>query len=220
MKKIVFLIAIQLLIVSCGGKNDTPAPAPAPEVPKPSGVAVLKTPSNNQVCTENPVVFKWEDVEYATSYVLYILNSDGTVYKELSQSGLMQTVTLPKGKSFSWKVTAKNEKGETSSETRSFVTEGEAIVNFVPTASIAFNKSDKTASISFYDNDNDQLTYTIYYATENSFSASTILQEHSNKTISSGKTVTLTTLDFNKKIWLKVLVTDAKGNKSEAIGSF
>lgn len=218
MKKIILLIAVQLMVVSCGGKKDTPAPTP--ETPKPSSSSELVTPLNNQVCTENPVTFKWGKVEHATSYILSILNANGTNYEDFTLSNSEKTVNLPKGKSFSWKVTAKNEKGETVSETRSFITEGESVANFVPTALIKIDGSSKSVAISFYDNDEDNLTYTLYYATSNSFSDKDIVKEHSKIAVSSGKTITLKSLDFSKKFWLKVVVIDDKGNKSETIGSF
>lgn len=218
MRKIVLLIAVQLLVVACGGKKDTPAPAP--ETPKPASSSELVTPLNNQVCTESPVTFKWGKVEHATNYILSILNANGTSYKEFTLSDSEKTVNLPKGKSFSWKVTAKNEKGETVSETRSFITEGEAVANFVPTALIKIDGDSKSVAISFYDNDKDSLTYTLYYATNNSFSKKDIVKGHDKVVISSGKIVTLKELDFGKKFWLKVVVIDDKGNKSETIGSF
>lgn len=218
MRKLVLLIVLQLAIIACGGKESTPTPTP--ETPKPLGKAVLKTPSNNQICTENPVTFKWEAVEHATTYVLTVLNADGTKHKESSIANLEETISFPKGKSFSWKVIAKNKQGETTSETRSFITEGESLVNFVPTASIEMNDKDKTINISFYDEDKDKLTYTVYYTTNNSFSDKDILEEHSKVIISSGKTITLKNLDFSKKFWLKVLIIDDKGNQSEAISGF
>lgn len=218
MRRIILLIVLQLVIIACGGKEDTPTPTP--EAPKPSGKAVLKTPSNNQICTENPVTFKWEAVEHATTYVLTVLNADGTKHKESSISNLEETISFPKGKSFSWKVIAKNKQGETTSETRSFITEGESLVNFVPTASIEMNDKDKTINISFYDEDKDKLTYTVYYATSNSFSEKDILKEHNKVVTSSEKIITLKTSGFSKNFWLKVLVIDDKGNQSETISGF
>lgn len=218
MRKIVLLIAVQLMVVSCGGKKDTPVSEP--ETPKPTGFSELVTPLNNQVCTESPVAFKWGKVEHATSYILSILNANGTNYEDFTLSNSEKTVNLPKGKSFSWKVTAKNEKDETVSETRSFITEGESVVNFVPTALIKIDGDSKSVAISFYDNDKDKLTYTLYYATSNYFSEKDIVKEHNKIEASSGKTVTLKELDFSKKFWLKVVVIDEKGNKSETISSF
>ncbi|WP_318308504.1 hypothetical protein [Flagellimonas crocea] len=111
------------------------------------------------------VLFTWESTANATSYLLEVFDGD-VVVNSIRASRTDTEATLDKGKSYTWTITAENTAGQTTSDTMSFTTPGEAIANYAPYAaeiSTTFNIETSELEISWVgsDKDNDPLVYDI-----------------------------------------------------------
>ena len=160
------------IIFSCskGESNDIEETVLSwPEIP------VGELPANAETCSDFEAVpgetdkatifFSWSAAENATSYLVKVLES-GTEVGSTTVTATTTELTLEKGKSYSWSITAKNKLGETQSNTFSFTTPGEPIGNFAPYAaeiSVDLNESNDELAISWMgnDEDGDSLTYDV-----------------------------------------------------------
>lgn len=170
-KKYVFLLLIMGLS-SCGGSDSSD---PGPDEPNFPGKAQGTLPVNGEPCSEfeevleDPskasIFFKWTSAEFARDYELMVFEGQSEVLRETFTS-LETSIILDKGKSYSWSVTARNDEGETLSDTFSFTTPGEPVGNYAPYAAeitISFNTATSEMSLSWIgsDEDGDSLTYDI-----------------------------------------------------------
>lgn len=169
------LLLCTAIISSCSKGEPTNPKEPEEPVQALPEMPVGELPANAETCSDFEAVpgktdkatifFSWSASENASSYLLEVFESN----TEVSSATVTDTtaeLTLEKGKSYSWTVTAKNTLGETPSNTFSFTTPGEPIGNFVPYAAeiaIAFNENNGELAISWVgnDEDGDALTYDV-----------------------------------------------------------
>jgi len=113
MRSFIKLVALAIVISSCGGKDNSPAP-PQPEV-KELGAFNLVFPDNNLICTEGEdtgndevsINFMWTESANATAYDLEITNQDSGAKINETSTTTSKTAVLPKGAQFTWTITAK-----------------------------------------------------------------------------------------------------------------
>ena len=132
-------------------------------------------PVNGEPCSEfEPIpndetkvfiLFKWNAAQNTINYKLDVLLNNQQV-ASATVAGLETTVTLDRGKTYTWTVTSKNEFGATESDTYSFTTPGLADGNYAPYAaeiSTEFNTSAQLLTVTWIgtDEDNDLLTYDV-----------------------------------------------------------
>jgi hypothetical protein len=160
----IFLAVCILGLYACGKSEDGITDKEPTQIPA-QAQGIL--PENGEPCADIEAVsgeplkvavhFQWTAVEFAETYELRVLEAQNEVYNDTFTS-LEVTVTLDRGKSYFWSITAKNEYGETESNTFSFTTPGEAIGNYVPYAaviSVAFNTTTSEMEVSWVGNDED-----------------------------------------------------------------
>lgn len=214
MKKIVFYLAIFLLIFSCGrsGGGDTPVDT---SVKAP----LLSYPSDSQLCTEIPITFTWASSANATKYVITInkmVNGQQTQILQQTTTSLSLAVSaLDKGTLYNWNVQAVGSSNSATSSSQQFQTESVATTNhapFAPTATAPldggnYSVATGSASWSCTDPDNDTLTYDLYLGT-----SSTALTAVA--TGISAKNYSFTGLTVGTTYYWKVFATDSHSNKT------
>jgi hypothetical protein len=170
------LLICLTILYSCSSEssndsNETDIENPATLPGKPVGIL----PINAETCsdfeevpgeTDKAIIyFSWSVADNASSYVMEVFESGSKV--NTSTVGTTSTkLTLDKGKSYSWTVTAINQDGENTSNTFSFITPGQPISNFAPYAaeiSVDFDSANHEMTITWVgsDEDNDPLTYDV-----------------------------------------------------------
>ena len=221
MKNYLYLLVLILIISACGGSDsDTPPPVTPPINEAPS-TPVLSYPSDELLCTENPLEFMWnastDPNGDAISYELQTATNDSFSenVQNATTSSIKHSLSLLKGKAYYWRVRAKDSKNAYSSyaTTRKYFTEGEGVSNHVPYAPIlispelnaSINTSTVDLSWSASDVDNDPLTFDVYFGTSNNPSK---VLENSDKT-----TYTASITAGNTYYW-KIVVKDDKGGET------
>lgn len=175
-QKVKYLASILLIIstfVSCdkGSDSDTEK-----QIEKPLPTKVQGTlPANGEPCSDFELVpnddskvsilFKWNASQNAVNYDLVVKEGAQEAAKT-TVGALEASLTLDKGKTYSWTVTAKNETGNTISDTYSFTTPGQAIGNYAPYAAeitLNFNTTNHILNVVWVaeDEDGDALNYDI-----------------------------------------------------------
>ena len=223
MKKFLYLAIMGIVIWSCGGGGDDPAPTPPAENNAPTTPTTIY-PANNELCIDNSVNFQWNastDADGdAISYVVEISenNSFSPISQTKTTSATSISVSLEKGVAFYWRVRAKDsqDSSENSSQNQ-FYTEGDGISNHTPfapelvapTLNATITTTTTTLEWSATDLDAaDTLTYDVYFGTD---------ADPATKT---GDNITATTLDVTTpsapNYYWKVVVKD--GNGAETIG--
>ena len=177
MKKISLFILSLTLLVSCssgGDEEDTQTP---PTIPG------LVYPTNNLVCIDNVVEFKWNassDAQNdAITYQLDVATDNAFTKNVVTSTTTMlsKSLSLEKGKFYYWRVKAidsKNKAGEYTS-VYTFFTENQGIVNHLPfipeiktpVLHSSISGSSTTLSWTAVDADNDNLLYDVYLGTSN-----------------------------------------------------
>lgn len=115
--------------------------------------------------TKVAILFKWNTAQYVVNYELEVLLGNEQIATTMV-GGQEATVTLDRGKTYTWTVTSKNEFGTTESDTYSFTTPGLAEGNYAPYAAeinTEFNTSAQLLTVNWIgaDEDNDLLTYDV-----------------------------------------------------------
>ena len=182
--KIIFLLLIYLLVISCGGSGDEPI---SPEIKAPDGVA-LSLPSNNTICedgtnvttTTSDVVFTWAVANNTDSYELSITNlvTNIVATKTIAHPTATTTVSLTRGMPYKWQITSKSTKTSKTgvSSSNKFYLAGAGITSYAPfpatiTAPIFGSvvtptNSKVTLSWSGSDPDSSVLTYEVFIDTD------------------------------------------------------
>ena len=225
MKRKIIILAVLIVSTFCiscgGGGDDTPSPTPTPTptpIAKP-GAVNLVAPSNGAVCIDG--VFTWNLAKDASSYVLTIFNKDNTVYDTNTTSLTTKTIgNLPKSKSFTWQVTAKNNSGESVSPKWSASTPGEAIVNYIPTIAIEFDIAADSVTLMANDVDGDSLTYDFYSSSDNNFTIDERVITNEAITINQSEVISNIGFVTGQTLWVKVVVRDVNNNESATIKSY
>jgi len=146
MKNLVYLLLIFFFINGCS-KNDSVnplptapvAPAPIPEI----GEMNLELPENNKNCETGSinldkanVEFKWKAANNATKYEIQVNDLlDGKTTKFSDVVGTSKTISLIRGKSYSWNIIASNAGSKiVTSAVWKFYLSGDGKANRAPTA--------------------------------------------------------------------------------------
>ena len=170
-----------MVIWSCGGDGDDPPPPPENQAPS---TPTTIYPANNELCIDNAVNFQWNastDPEGdAITYTIEV--SENSAFSSITHtqttSSTSLSISLNKGISFYWRVTAKDSKDLSSdaSSSNGFYTEGEGVSNYAPfspvlvapTLGVTVTADSVTLMWTADDVDTtDTLTYDVYFGTEN-----------------------------------------------------
>ena len=216
MKQFIAILAISTVIWSCGGGGggDDPPPATnnAPSTPS------LVEPTNNLLCIDNTVVFRWNaatDPEGdAITYQIQISknNQFTQIVQTLNGSETTRSISLEKGIAYYWRVKAMDTKNASSSysSTFQFYTEGEGVTNHLPFSpelvnpvlNTAVQEATTTLEWTASDVDGDPLTFDIFFDTVN---------PPTTKVGDNQSTTTLdVALDPSTNYYWKVVVKDTK----------
>lgn len=224
MRKIVHLVSISLLFLSCGGGgSDGPAPTPEPTNTAPTAPS-LAAPTNSLLCINNVVNFEWTaSTDAENNPIVYQLQiaTDNQFVQIVSTSDVSsrtQAVTLDKGKAYYWRVKATDSKNASSaySGTFSFYTEGAAVANHLPflpeliQPEINATFSGTSATLKWFASDadaTDVLTYDVYLGTTN---PPTVKVAENSTTLTFGAT----SLQAATQYYWKVVVKDNKGGET------
>lgn len=213
---------VSLVLISCGGGGNDPAPAPEPKNTAPT-VPLLISPLANKLCISNIVSFEWGiSIDAEKNPIVYQLqiatdNQFAQIVSTSEITNLTQTVTLEKGKAYYWRVKSIDSKNASSaySSTNSFYTEGVAVSNHIPfipqmlspTNNSTISGTSTTLKWSGSDMDvNDVLSFDVYLGTE----ANPTTKIIDNKTVTSYDA----TLQATKIYYWKVVVRDNKGGET------
>lgn len=181
MRKYLFVFCSALLLISCGGGDDTSDAVTENKAPSsPSLVA----PENNLLCIDNTVAFQWNAASDpdsdAVRYQIEVAKDNQ--FKEIDFTNSVTTVAksilLEKGVRYYWRVKAidsKNLSGNYSSVFQ-FYTEGVGLINHLPFApslvkpELSSVVNDNSIVLEWNASDvdaNDVLTYDVYFGTTN-----------------------------------------------------
>ena len=225
MKKYLFIPLVVLTSISltfCGGSGggDDPPPTPQPPVNKAPSATSQSEPTNNLLCIDNDISFKWSastDPDGDTvSYEIQIATDNQITQnvQNFTSTTTSTSISLDRGVAYYWRIRAKDSKGATSSYSSifNFYTEGDGVSNHLPfspsivtpnlneviqttTTTLQWDASDVDTS--------DTLTFDVYFDTVNP--PTTIVSENqTTKTFD-------TSLESAKTYYWKVVVKDDKG---------
>lgn len=217
MKKISLFILSLTLFSSCSSGGDEGDAQTPPTIPS------LVYPTNNLVCIDNTVEFKWNASSDAQNdAITYQLDvaTDNAFTKNVVTSTttlLSKSLSLEKGKFYYWRVKAIDSKNKAGKYTSvyTFFTENQGIVNhlpFIPEIKLPVLHSDVsgssiTLSWTAVDPDNDNLLYDVYLGTSNPPTQKVA----SDLSVAS---YTASSLISSTKYYWKVVVKDGKGGNT------
>ena len=219
MKKLLYILVIGLIASSCGGGGgDEKTTNSTPTVP------TLVYPTDNLLCIDNSVEFKWNastdaDGETITYQLQVATDSDFTsIAHTLTTTSLTQTVALDEGVAYYFRVKATDTNSASSeySSVNQFYTEGVGVTNYLPftptlvspAISAVVQTSSVTLSWTASDVDNDVLTYDVYFGE--------VTPPTEQVATSQSATTLDVSLDSSKTYYWNVVVKDSNGG--EAIG--
>lgn len=221
MKKLLNIIVLSVLVLSCGGGgSDDPTPTPQPTVNKAPSAPTQSAPTNNLLCIDNTVSFEWTastDPDGDTvSYEIQIATDNQFTenLKTNTSSSTSTSVSLDKGVAYYWRVRAKDSKNATSSysSTFNFYTEGTGESNHLPFSPDVVKPTlnsivqDATVTLEWTASDvdtSDTLTFDLYFDTVNP--PTTKVSENQSETTYNQA------LESSKNYYWKVVVKDDKG---------
>ena len=223
MKKIkyVFLIFISLIMISCGGQDDSGGGNVDPPDPvNPPTVSTLIAPVNNTECLDGEnVEFRWNSSQYTDTYTINVKNllTQSVISQNTTSTNI--TIQLEQGQPYSWYiVSSSNSSSDTAeSEKWKFYLKGEQTSNYAPfPADLIKPKAEETltpGSIVFEwsgsDVDTgDTLTYDLYLGATNP--PTTKIQSNISST-----QVTQSITDVGIYYW-KVITKDNSGSNSDS----
>ena len=218
LKYISFIILFSLIFTSCDKGTSTETEK---QVDKPLPTKVQGTlPANGEPCSDFipvpnddskvSIQFKWNASQHTINYDLSVLEGSQEVAKT-TVGALETSVTLERGKTYSWTVTSKNETGNTVSDTYSFTTPGQAIGNYAPYAAeivLDFDTENQVLKVSWeaVDEDGDSLTFDVEILEDE-----TLLRDESDLTANSIEGITYIN---GTSYSVKVISKDFLGNFS------
>ncbi|RED47793.1 fibronectin type III domain-containing protein [Seonamhaeicola aphaedonensis] len=220
-KAYLYLVVFTSILMSCSGGGDGDGGGPDPDVENTAPtVPTLVYPLSNTLCIDNNVVFEWNastDSEgNAITYRVEVSENSNfsTLSHDLSSSTTSRVISLEKGKSYYWRLKARDVKGAESgySSVSQFLTEGDGVSNHLPFApelvAPAMNSeidgTSTTLSWTASDVDGDTLSYDVYLDTNSS--PSTKVSEGQ-----SGTSYDATGLSAASTYYFKVVVKDGNG---------
>ncbi len=220
MKKISLFILSLALFSSCSSGGDDSDVQTPPTIPS------LVYPTNNLVCIDNTVEFKWsassDAQKDAITYQLDVATDNAFTQNVVTSTtaSLSKSLSLEKGKFYFWRVKAIDSKNNADNYTAvyTFFTENQGTVNHLPTVPVlglpelhsSVSGSSVALSWTAVDADNDNLLYDVYLGTSN-----TPTQKVASDL--STASYTASSLLTGTKYYWKVVVKDGKGGTT--IGS-
>lgn len=175
-KTLKYFTGLTLVLVCLNSCDKSTSTETEKQVEKPVPTKVTGTlPVNGEPCsdfeplpndeTKVSILFKWSAAQNAVNYDLKILLGN----KQAATTTIAEhetTVTLDRGKTYTWTVTSKNETGNTVSDTYSFTTPGVSEGNYAPYAAeitTDFQTIDQLLTVNWTgtDEDGDELIYDI-----------------------------------------------------------
>jgi hypothetical protein len=220
-KKLIPMCLFLLVIVtSCNDDDEIAAVAV-----NPPSEAMLIFPENNTVCnegtifseTQTEVLFRWEELTYATSYVLQITNLNDGTSRNINTIETEFLIRIDRGTPYSWSVksTVSGSNVIAQSPVWRFYNAGIAQeshppfpANIVsPQSGSSVNQGSISLQWNASDIDNDIATYTVLFDTVNPpiVEAGTTSNSNFNVSVLSGQVY----------FW-KVITTDEAGNTSDS----
>lgn len=183
MKKYICIAIIGLVLFSCVDE-DYDGVLGNIDVNNAPSVPVINAPTNNILCLDNTITFKWsiaiDPQEQPISYVIEISKDNQFSEIEYTKADVLNevTATLEEGVSYYWRVKAMDSENNSSefSSTYQFYTEGDGISNHLPFAPVLVspeldgNVTGNTATLQWSASDvdtEDELSYDIYLGTVN-----------------------------------------------------
>jgi len=169
--------------------------------------------ANNDAKAE--ISFSWGTSSYAASYIL-LVNQSGNEVVNKEGTATSYKVTLDKGKTYSWTVTAKNSDGVNTSTTNSFTTPGNPIGNYVPYAAVInfkINSATSMAALSWVGKDEDSVQADLKYTI--------LVTEDGNTIVSLEKIAQMSVSNFIAKLnsiyVIKIDTYDKQGSYSTSV---
>lgn len=218
MRRLVALLILSYMLVSCGGEKEAPAPT----------AVTLISPLNNEACTsgalisdtESRVTFTWFAGEHSDSYQLTVIN----LLNQTQQTQITNTtsleLTVRRNTPYSWYVTSRSSKNPTTvnSPTWKFYNSGPATSSYPPypaeivSPAIGQTIFPNNGKINLQwkgsDADNDILNYDVYLGTTIN---PVIIQSQTTSSSAVGVSV-----NSNTTYYWKVITRDSKGNTSDS----
>jgi hypothetical protein len=214
-----FGILISVLVSCSSGGDDGGGPEQEP-INTPPSVPVQVYPLANTLCIDNNVVFEWNaSTDNEGNSITYMVevseNSDfSSLAHNVSSAATSRIIALEKGKSYYWRLKARDVKGEESdySTVSQFLTEGDGVSNHLPFApslvspalGAEIDGTSTTLSWTASDVDGDALTYDVYLDTTSDPTAK--VSDNQTET-----TYDVTGLTASTTYYYKVVVKDGNG---------
>ncbi|MEO6632855.1 MAG: hypothetical protein ABIN13_14065 [Mucilaginibacter sp.] len=136
MKKQIALMLMIIILGSCGGKKNNPAPKPSPSR------ALLTFPDQDAVCTngtiisdtESALTFMWTAATNTDSYDLYLKNLLTGNITIQTTTATQFTITLLRNTPYSWYVVSRSVKTSSTAETDTwkFYNAGKGVTTYAP----------------------------------------------------------------------------------------
>lgn len=224
MKK-TYLYLVQILlftIISCGSDSGNDLPEPEEENTAPTTPSLIY-PSNNEVCIDNNIVFKWgESTDAEGNRITYNIeiaenNSFSPILQTTTSFSQSKLIPLTRGNAYYWRIIAVDSRGAESSYSsiNQFITEGDGVSNHLPFApslvAPALNSeiegTSTTLSWSASDVDEDALTFDVYLDTNSE--PVTLVSENQSES-----TYNVSGLAASSKYYFKIVVKDGNGGVS------
>jgi hypothetical protein len=221
MKNYLYITIISLVLISCGGSEDSPTPPPptntAPTIP------TQVVPTNNKLCISNLVTFQWNLATDAEKdpivYQMQVAKDQqfSQIVETYEGTNTIKELTLQKGTAYYWRVKATDDENLSSeySTIYNFYTSGDAVINYIPFAPElvrpAYNGilNTTTATLEWKASDvdtTDKLVFDVYFGTVNP-PTSKVSENIETKTLD------VPVLPAKEYYW-KVVVKDNKGGES------
>jgi hypothetical protein len=150
MRSFLYLFLVGILIYGCSKTEAVePAAPPAPVAPAPIpeiGELNLELPENNKTCETGTisldkadVEFKWKAAPNATKYEIQVTDVlDNKSIKFSDVTGTSKTISLTRGKNYTWNIVAANAGSKTVASAQwKFYLSGDGKANRAPTAAKA-----------------------------------------------------------------------------------
>lgn len=229
--RIAFKIVIisSLLLVSCGGGDDSPATVPTPPevmVADPKATTLI-FPGDNTECNEGVVVdetrsrvtFEWNVAADTDNYVLSLRNISTNQTTTSTISAVQFEVVIDRGTPYEWFVTSQAAGTTVTADSPKFkfYNQGAGIENYAPFPAEAVNptrganvtNSGGTVTLEWKgtDIDDDIASYEVFFGTD------------VDPTVSSGTTSEVTldvTVAAENIYYWRVVSTDTQGNTSQS----
>lgn len=141
MRKLIVVVYLSIILLSCSKSTDQPAPAPV-DLKAPAAVSLLK-PENSSICLtgdvqssfSSDVVFSWQASADAESYDVEVKNlTNNNITIQNNIKGDKVTINLFRGVPYSWQVVSKSSRTKLTSTSSSwnFYLSGNGITQYAP----------------------------------------------------------------------------------------